>query len=377
LSTTGTAEYHKPKQCKICHSPTSVIYDYQTQESVCNMCGAVAPIDDDVTQANIKDSINGVNYLGSPRTNHEDKSTQEYYTRSNMVYELSTTVYVPGVNNQDEVKGKNQFYEAKRLQKMNTKVLQYYSKNKRGGMISLLDADRLLYKLKIDLNLSPAIIQRSLYYFKLIQDKNLLKGRSTINMVIICIHLSLLELNNIYRPFEALTSTLDNFTPKKIFSLMRMYRCICAGLEINPRTFHPYEPLDNNKSKQPKFLNKYITQMKLDYPKLYPRAAEILKIMHEHPLGISGHRPSIVELCCLIKAYEEDWERNNPQIVKNQYYANGENIHKKKKGYRGSQKDRLPRRAFFIVGNTNPVSVRKTIMFIEDRLEKNNEQSKK
>jgi transcription initiation factor TFIIIB Brf1 subunit/transcription initiation factor TFIIB len=368
-----SSEYHKPKQCKICNSPTSVIYDYQTQESVCNNCGAVAPIDDDVTQANIKDSVSSTNHMGTP-INNQDRFMLEYQSRSNMVYELSTTVYVPGVNNQNEIKGKNKFYEAKKLQNMNTKVIQYYAKNK-SGSVSLLDADRLLYKLKPDLNLSNAIRQRALYYFKLIQSKRLLKGRNTTGMVIICIHLSLLELNNIYRPFEELTKTLNEYnTPKKIYSLMRMYRTICAGLDINPKSFHANEPLESKK--QPKFLNKYITQIGLDYPKLYPRAAEILRIMHDHPLGISGHRPSIVELCCLIKSYEEDWERNNPEIVKNQYYANGENIHRRKKGYRGSQEGRLPRRAFFEVGNTNPVSVRKTIMFIEDRLEKY-EQSKK
>jgi transcription initiation factor TFIIIB Brf1 subunit/transcription initiation factor TFIIB len=339
------------------------------------MCGAVAPVDDDVTQSNIKDSINSINRVGTPNTTN-DKYTLEYYTRSNLVYELTTTVFVPGVNNQSEVRGKNKFYEANKLQKMNTKVIQYYTKKKR-GLVSLLDADRLLYKLKPDLNLSPAIIERSLYYFKLIQSKRLLKGRNTIHVVIMCIHLSLLELNNIYRPFEELAQTL-NYTHKQIYSMIRMYKNICRGLDINPKTFHPLKPIDSDY--QPKFLNKYITQLGLDYQKLYPRAAEILKIMYDHPLGISGHRPSIVELCCLIKAYEEDWERNNPEIVKNQYYANGENIDKKKKGFRGSQDGRLPRRAFFILGNTNPVSVRKTIMFIEDRLEKyfqKNEQPKK
>src|SRR5688500_9608136 len=46
MTTTIENNNNKPKNCKICGKENSVVFDYDTSESVCCICGAVIPPDD-------------------------------------------------------------------------------------------------------------------------------------------------------------------------------------------------------------------------------------------------------------------------------------------------------------------------------------------
>jgi len=362
-------EHHKPKQCKICNTPNSVIFDYQTLESVCNVCGAVLPEDDDESLSNIKDTIGDLTRGGKERVIKDASGSREFDMRQNSAYMLSTVVYAKNImrnenrHNNDDFNNHvtpQQWQEAHRLEKSNNRVLQHCTSSERRR--SLITADKILYKLKSELNLSGVLIERTLYYVKMARDRKLIKGRSTDQIVLIGLHLSFKELNNITRPFEELAEPLG-LTTKQIKQTKRIYRTIIEILGINPSKLYEKGEVDTN----PKYLNKYITRMSTLYPedkygndpvtpKLYTRAADIVKtIVTKNPTAMEGHRPSLVELVALIMAYDEEWERTHNCEVG------------KRRGYDSS---RTKHREFAEMAGVSMVSIRNTSSFINETLAK-------
>jgi transcription initiation factor TFIIIB Brf1 subunit/transcription initiation factor TFIIB len=332
MSTIPT-DNNKNKNCKICNSTNSVIFDYKTDESVCNVCGAVIPADDD-------EELLG--HQQTPRygksTDYVKEATQFYREeehRINKTHGLTTVILPNAINvKNDGVITNEQRQHAHRLKFMNNVIAATQSTTT--SKKSLIRAVDLLLKLKSELNLTESIIDRATSYFKKLQKHHFIKGRSIEAAITICLYIVFKEFN-LPRTLEEIAFPLG-IAEFDITSIRRYYRKALKLLSLNFNTSNCVK--DNN----PKFLNKYLKQLDLPF-RLYSRAAEIYKIVTTTPPLIAGLKPSILELTILYYVYREDLDTKQ------------------------EEKKRIMRmEEFALLSSTNSVTMRKDMKIIKQKL---------
>jgi transcription initiation factor TFIIIB Brf1 subunit/transcription initiation factor TFIIB len=334
----------KAKNCKICGNNNTVIFDYNTGELVCTVCGAVTPEDDEETVATIQDT----------KSRHETKwgihkpnngSTDAFFVDRereailNYNFGLNTMIYSNDVNHShDTVVTEEQKQNAFRLHRMNIRVETMGRKKSSSSSSSpssnalmiirprqhktMIQASNIIYTLKARLNLSNTIVERSIYYFKKVLKANIIKGRTTSGMAIACIYIACREmrlpflLKNISNAYETITPTKS-----KLALLNQYYKTIVNELNIKFETIPEEEKEDNQLLLllvTGKYLNKYLNTLNLPIS-LYTKAIEVLKILAKDP-DVCSRRPSVFEAAVLFYVYKKyEKEDNLKRIITSQF----------------------------------------------------------
>jgi transcription initiation factor TFIIB len=369
---------NKPKDCKICGKNNSVIFDYNTGELVCTQCGAVLAEDDIETQTTIQATTTNedVRYartkqqsaINDGRSVYVDKISE---SRLNNRYGLSTMIYSNDIylTNKNTKLSAEQQNNAFRLQKINSKIGRMSRRKRKEGMRSdrqeytVIKGSNILYDLKSKVNLSNAVTERSVYYFKQTLNRNLVKGRTIQGMAIACLYIATKEMGlphtveDLVAPLLLLDIT--QYQKSKLALIKKYYRVIVKELDIKLNNNNNNAEKNNNNKNEPapiiktQYLSKYINQLGLPL-KLYHKAVEILNLLTNDPEA-SGKRPSILEATVLWYVYQQ-YVKEHPEEFK---------INKK-----------IITRQFAYQCGTTEVSLRNNLRFLKEKLSLSEEKKK-
>src|SRR5215467_9015763 len=195
--------------CQTCNDSKAIIFDAETNETVCSSCGIV-----------LRDNVQTNPELRARKYSQEDiENRSRTGIPTSLAFHdmgLSTLISRSNADANGVAISPDQISKVNRMRHWNQ-----ISNNNRSYHRNLKNAFAILISLKDKLSLNEAIIEKSAYNYRKALDKQIIKGRSIRAMVVASIYASCRELN-VPRTLDeiAKTANADGIFAGKCYRLL-------------------------------------------------------------------------------------------------------------------------------------------------------------
>lgn len=250
----------KYKDCNVCKSTNTVIYDYQTEELVCSNCGAVSKLDEVEYTTNILDS-------------------KTLFRTYNEISSSNTVMDKTLINKSNYDANKNPLSTEQKINMYNITNANKYVMSSKSQQRAMIYNKLTIDAVKKDLLLSNTMIDRIIYYCKKILDKDLIRGRSRKDMLggVIILVAKEFERQLTFQEVARLLQTRKS-------CIYRAYSLIIKELALDiSATTKPEINNDYNNNMQ-YFINKVISQLFVEDDNPNNKLMKRLKINDDNSL---------------------------------------------------------------------------------------------
>lgn len=246
---------HDDTCCSLCKS-SSAIFDYNTGEIICNICGMVI---------------------------HDNMESLALYDMG-----LSTQISYSNLDAKGEVISATQTPIIKRIRRWD-KISSFDNNN---SARNLKYAFEIMSRIKDKLSLTDVVIEKAAYIYRRALVKKLIQGRSTESMVVACVYAACRKLN-IPRKLDEISVTIND---DKIFA-GKCYRLLLRDLKIQNI------PIIDSTN----YMSKIASKAKVS-EKTYRIALEMLAKVKKNYMSY-GKDPSALTVAVLYAACQKEGEK--------------------------------------------------------------------
>jgi len=273
---------HDDTCCSLCKS-SSAIFDYNTGEIICNICGMV-----------IHDNMES---LEPEWRTFSDRGMTEISKKVRAGKPISLALYDMGLSTQisysnldakGEVINATQTPIIKRIRRWD-KISSFDNNN---SARNLKYAFEIMSRIKDKLSLTDVVIEKAAYIYRRALVKKLIQGRSTESMVVACVYAACRKLN-IPRKLNEISVTIND---DKIFA-GKCYRLLLRDLKIQNI------PIIDSTN----YMSKIASKAKVS-EKTYRIALEMLAKVKKNHMSY-GKDPSALTAAVLYAACQEEGEK--------------------------------------------------------------------
>ncbi|HEY7569751.1 MAG TPA: TFIIB-type zinc ribbon-containing protein [Nitrososphaeraceae archaeon] len=273
---------HNETCCSLCKR-SSAIFDYNTGEIICNICGMV-----------IHDNMES---LEPEWRTFSDRGTKEINSKVRAGRPISLALYDMGLSTQisySNLDAKGDAINAtqtpiiKRIRRWD-KISSFDNNN---SARNLKYAFEIMSRIKDKLSLTDVVIEKAAYIYRRALVKKLIQGRSTESMVVACVYAACRKLN-IPRKLDEISGTIND---DKIFA-GKCYRLLLKDLKIQNI------PITDSTN----YLSKIASKAKVS-EKTYRLALEMLTKVKKNHMSY-GKDPSALTAAVLYAACQKEGEK--------------------------------------------------------------------
>jgi transcription initiation factor TFIIB len=264
--------------CHTCNDSKAMIFDAETNETVCSSCGIV-----------LRDNVEAAN----PESRRYSQDDIESRSRTGMPTSLafhdmglSTFISYSNMDANGVPISSDQISKVKRMRHWNQ-----ISSNNRSHDRNLKNAFAILSSVKDKLSVNDALIEKSAYNYRKALDKRIIKGRSIRAVVVASVYAACRELN-VPRTLDEIAHTAN---ADAIFAA-KCYRLLVRNLKL-------HLPAVDSNIYLTKIANRaHVTQ------KSYRRAVQMLSIIKDDPVSY-GKDPNALAVATLYAACLKEGEK--------------------------------------------------------------------
>jgi transcription initiation factor TFIIB len=262
--------------CHTCNNSKAIIFDVETNETVCSSCGIV-----------LRDNVEA-----SPESRRYSQNDIESRSRTGMPTSLafhdmglSTFISYSNVDANGVPISSDQISKVKRMRHWNQ-----ISSNNRSYHRNLKNAFAILSSVKDKLSLNDVLIEKSAYNYRKALEKRIIKGRSIRALVVASVYAACRELN-VPRTLDEIAQTAN---ADAIFAA-KCYRLLVRNLKLH------LPAVDSNI-----YLTKIANRAHVSQ-KTYRRAVQMLSIIKGNPVSY-GKDPNALAVAALYAACLKEGE---------------------------------------------------------------------
>jgi transcription initiation factor TFIIB len=265
--------------CETCNDSRAIIFDAETNETVCSSCGIV-----------LRDNVQASLELRARKYSQEDIESRSRIgmPTSLAFHDMGLSTFIS--NSNMDAKGvpisSDQISKVKRMRYLNR-----ISSSSRSHDRNLKNAFAVLNSIKDKLSINDTLIEKSAYIYRKALDKRIIKGRSICALMVASIYAACREAN-VPRTLDEIAQTANT---DAIFAA-KCYRLLVRNLKLR------LPAVDSNV-----YLTKIANRANVSQ-KSYRRAIQMLSIIKDNPVSY-GKDPNALAIATLYAACLREGEK--------------------------------------------------------------------
>src|SRR5215469_8908440 len=264
--------------CQTCNDSKAIIFDPETNETVCSSCGIV-----------IHDNVQASPELRARKYSQDIESRSRTGMPTSLAFHdmgLSTFISNSNTDANGVPISSDQISKVKRMRHLNR-----ISSSNRSHDRNLKNAFAILNSVKDKLSINDTLIEKSAYIYRKALDKRIIKGRSICALMVASIYAACREAN-VPRTLDEIAQTANT---DAIFAA-KCYRLLVRNLKLRlPAVYSNV------------YLTKIANRANVSQ-KSYRRAIEMLSIMKDNPVSY-GKDPNALAVATLYAACLKEGEK--------------------------------------------------------------------
>jgi transcription initiation factor TFIIB len=264
--------------CQICKDSKAIIFDAETNETVCSSCGIVLP-----------DNVQASPELRARKYSQYIESRSRTGMPTSLAFHdmgLSTFISNSNMDANGVPISSDQISQVMRMRHLNR-----ISSSNRSHDRNLKNAFTILNNIKDKLSINDTLIEKSAYIYRKALDKRIIKGRSICALMVASIYAACREAN-VPRTLDEIAQTANT---DAIFAA-KCYRLLVRNLKLH------LPAVDSNV-----YLTKIANRANVSQ-KSYRRAIQMLSIIKDNPVSY-GKDPNALAVATLYAACLKEGEK--------------------------------------------------------------------
>jgi transcription initiation factor TFIIB len=266
--------------CQTCNDSKAVIFDPETNETLCSSCGIV-----------LRDNVQACPESRARKYSQDIESRSRTGMPTSLAFHdmgLSTFISNSNTDANGVPISSDQISKVKRMRHLNR-----ISSSNRSHDRNLKNACAILNSIKDKLSINDTIIEKSAYIYRKALDKRIIKGRSISALMVASIYAACREAN-VPRTLDEIAQTANT---DAIFAA-KCYRLLVRNLKLR------LPAVESNL-----YLNKIANRANVSQ-KSYRRAIQMLSIIKDNPVSY-GKDPNALAVATLYAACLQEGEKVN------------------------------------------------------------------
>jgi transcription initiation factor TFIIB len=260
--------------CQTCNDSKAIIFDAETNETVCSSCGIV-----------LRDNVQASPELRA-RKYSQDIESRTGMPTSLAFHDMGLSTFISNMDANGVPISSDQISKVKRMRHLNR-----ISSSNRSHDRNLKNAFAILNSIKDKLSINNTLIEKSAYIYRKALDKRIIKGRSICALMVASIYAACREAN-VPRTLDEIAQTANT---DAIFAA-KCYRLLVRNLKLR------LPAVDSNV-----YLTKIANRAHVSQ-KSYRRAIEMLSIIKDNPVSY-GKDPNALAVATLYAACLKEGEK--------------------------------------------------------------------
>jgi transcription initiation factor TFIIB len=264
--------------CQTCNDSKAIIFDPETNETVCSSCGIV-----------LRDNVQASPELRARKYSQDIESKNRTGMPTSLAFHdmgLSTFISNSNIDANGVPISSDQISKVKRMRHLNR-----ISSSNRSHDRNLKNAFAILNSIKDKLSINDTLTEKSAYIYRKALDKRIIKGRSICALMVASIYAACREAN-VPRTLDEIAQTANT---DAIFAA-KCYRLLVRNLKLR------LPAVDSNV-----YLTKIANRANVSQ-RSYRRAIEMLSIMKDNPVSY-GKDPNALAVATLYAACLKEGEK--------------------------------------------------------------------